>query len=150
MSRPKKFLSLAAVLALAMSAVACGDESSTGGGLSGGGSGGTGTAAGGSGGTGGKGGSGGSGGAGGGGPACTVTDLATPTCAACVGGAVLACPVVAFGCFSSSGPLQTCVEDAGCLDGDVDAGCILANCGMEFLAVNACMGACPQYVACFR
>lgn len=153
MSRPKKILSLAACLALALAAAACGDDdSSAGSGLSGGGSGGSDPGTGGTGGAGGSGGSGGAGGIGGAGgsPACTPGTLSQPPCASCVGAAVLTCPTVAFGCLANGGPLQTCAEDAGCLDGSLDVACILSNCGLELLAVNACMSACPQYVACFK
>ncbi|HEY0840436.1 MAG TPA: hypothetical protein VGD74_09650 [Vulgatibacter sp.] len=147
----KKILAVTATLALALAGSACGDDPSSGSGLSEGGAGGTDPGTGGSGGAGG-GGTGGVGGSGGGGgsPACTVGSLSQPPCVSCVGAAVLTCPTVAFACLGGGGPLQACAEDAGCLDGQIDVGCILSNCGPELLAVNACMSACPAYVGCFR
>jgi len=133
----KGLLAIAAGVALSLSAVACGDDdSSTGGKLSGGGAGGTG---------------------GTGGvvvpPSCTSSDLGNPTCVSCVGLAMTSCPNVALQCFSG-GELFTCVEDAGCFSLDqqpaLDMGCVLSNCGAHMLAVNVCLGACPQYTACFR
>ena len=128
-------VAIAVGLAMALSAVACGDDDSSSGGgkLSNGGSGGTGGTV--------------------DPPDCAITDLGAPTCVTCVGVAVASCGNVALQCFGG-GELLTCVRDAGCAalgqQPPLDMGCILSNCGDEMLDANTCMNACPQYVACFK